>query len=107
MHELLKVPHLLSHYVEHTSQSKEISLVDFLKEHYNGSQNNHTDDHKDRGCLPFQGKEHVNPITNLMLQNSTDLVFLRASVQENFIVLFQENFISSFNGSVWQPPKIS
>ena len=41
MHELFKIPHLLAHYIEHSSESKEISLLDFIKEHYNGAENLH------------------------------------------------------------------
>ncbi len=106
IHELFKVPHLLSHYVEHASESKEISLLDFLKEHYNGTENSHHDTHKDKGCLPFQGKDHVNPMNNLILNKTTIIVFQKTITEQNQVISFHENSISSFNGSVWQPPKI-
>ena len=106
MHELLKIPHLLSHYVEHAQESKEISLINFLKEHYNGAENSHHDTHKDKGCLPFQGKEHVNPMNTLILNSTTIIVFQKVKSPEKKVISFPKNFISSFNGSVWQPPKI-
>ncbi len=107
MHELFKIPHLFSHFIEHTTESKEISLLDFLKEHYNGTENSHHDTHKDKGCLPFQGKEHVNPMNTLILNNTSVIVFQKTIAEESKVILFQEKFISSFNGTVWQPPKIA
>jgi hypothetical protein len=107
MHELLKVPHLLSHYAEHALESKEISLVDFLKEHYNSVETSHHDSHKDKGCLPFQGKEHVNPMNTLILNSTAIIVFQKTISQENKVNSVAKFFISSFHGTVWQPPKIA
>ncbi len=107
MHELFKIPHLLAHYIEHSSESKEISLLDFIKEHYNGAENLHHDTHKDKGCLPFQGKEHINPMNTLILSNTIIMVFQKSILQENKVISFYKSSVSSFHGSVWQPPKIA
>lgn len=106
MHELLKVPHLLTHFIEHSSNSHNISLADFIKEHYNDNQKENSDHHKDKGCLPFQGKEHVNPMTNLMLNSTTEIIFFTPLACESKKVIFNDNLVTSFNGSIWLPPKI-
>ena len=54
LHELLKLPHLLVHFIEHT-QTSGLSLSEYLHIHYAHDHENHKDEHHDKGCLPFQG----------------------------------------------------
>lgn len=107
-HELFKIPHLLVHYAEHHEESNnQKSILDFLDEHYNGQEKHESDDHKDKGCLPFQGKEHVSPFNFFVLNHTTIIIFHKVLPNESVSIFFEENFISSFSGTVWQPPKIA
>lgn len=104
-HELFKIPHLISHYVEHSKEK--ISLLDFLEEHYDGQEKHGVDGHKDKGCLPFQGKDHINPLNLYIIHSTSAIVLQKLAPVSNESIFLEENIISSFNGSIWLPPKLA
>jgi len=56
LHELLKLPVLVHHYLEHDTSSPDLSFFEFLKEHYD-SNNTHRhpdNNHNDHQKLPFK-----------------------------------------------------
>ncbi len=108
-HELLKVPHLIAHFVEHKENHSETNLWEYLHEHYCHEHEDHDqDEHHDRGCLPFQGNHACQSFSfcGLFFENS-----LKIDIQANPPVtqkhyLRSESFQSEFHANIWQPPKI-
>ncbi|WP_229249003.1 hypothetical protein [Dyadobacter sandarakinus] len=71
--ELLKVPALIKHFVEHKSINREIGFIDFLSMHYWGKDIDDNDDEKD-GRLPFKKVEvhhHTNQLFIPSLEHFT------------------------------------
>lgn len=104
-HELLKVPVLITHYLEHKGEQPDLTLAEFFSAHYN-SNNTKDDDYTRDSQLPFKTAEHLSSSITVFLShfdvklpaphfnNNVDLPFYRAS-----FVSFQ------LLSNIWQPPK--
>lgn len=108
--ELLKLPVLIHHYIEHVENKKEASLsfIDFIAEHYNGGID-HTDKHHDHEKLPFKTLDsHIAQVISIVPQ--TDY-----SISNNAAVLsklkipfqYQNVYSNTYLDSIWQPPRFS
>ena len=51
--QLLKLPLLITHYIDHSNRIEKVSFVDFLKEHYLNTHTDDGDEQEDRS-LPFK-----------------------------------------------------
>ncbi len=103
------MPQLIEHYCEHKSQNNKISFFDFLSMHYYDAQDNDGDDESDMK-LPF--KSHHNcSVTNTTTSITNVFLVISIKPQESSLEkskIVSEDFIySSFQASIWQPPKIS
>src|SRR5574338_1448446 len=56
--QLLKLPLLVSHYLKHKTEGRSTNFIGFIKEHYNGNQENDSDSKEDRQ-LPFKAAIQV------------------------------------------------
>lgn len=108
VHQLLKTPLLVDHYLEHKNENKELSLLSFLEMHYlNG---NHIDaDHDKDIQLPFKNFQDNHP--NVVLALPEQIVFFQPQItlDDELVPNFNKSqiFISSFLTNIWQPPKIA
>jgi hypothetical protein len=105
--ELLKLPVLVQHYMEHKLENKSLSFIDFLEIHYAHGSPRDADYDKDMK-LPFKTIDNSNissihfytPFPNF---KQTPIVYL-----QNRKLLFSEyafTYSSTFLSSIWQPPK--
>lgn len=108
--ELLKLPILLSHFLEHQSENNQITFVSFLEMHYS-SQNNHFKKNHSDTKLPFKTHHCCSSCSSLItfLEPNLHFIFhkniiLPINVKSNFSYTFI--FESNFQSSIWQPPKI-
>jgi hypothetical protein len=104
-HELLKVPVLVAHYLEHKREQPDLSLAHFFSIHYNNT-NTKDEDYARDSQLPFKAAEHLTTSITIFISHfhvklpapyfnhKTDLPFYRAS-----FVSFQ------LLSNIWQPPK--
>ena len=109
LYQLLKLPVLIEHFMEHKAQNKNITLFEFLCLHYAHGDVRDADYEKDMK-LPF--KTHGNCFsTNIIavVVNLTPKITL--PVKSNFaelkIIIPSEEvtFSSLYNSNIWQPPK--
>lgn len=105
--ELIKLPHLIAHYLEHAQQGT--SFGDYLELHYTHSPASHQDPHHDKGCLPFQGERTIHA-PNLGCMDrpiAEESVDVEMSGPANTIALAaEEDLPSTTLGSVFQPPRM-
>ena len=108
LHQLLKLPVLIHHFMEHHDQDHHESFADFLKKHYADNPNHSDNHHHDN--LPFKTNECAT------MHNSTVAYYHQHHfsfcqpmiVFKNISVTSKVEFSSSaFLSSIWQPPKIS
>ena len=108
LYQLLKFPMLVEHFSEHKQKDNSITVWKFLCIHYAHGEVNDDDFDKDMK-LPF--KSHSNCICTsstyfqpLLTYDLFYKVFFRAFNTINSLYTF--SFSSSFNSSIWQPPKM-
>ncbi len=108
LHELLKFPLLVEHYMEHKEQNNDLTLWNFLYMHYAYGDVKDADYDKDMK-LPF--KSHTNCPTTSLSVSLLHSIFTFALKKPAFFeskssFYFGEQFlINAYLSSVWQPPK--
>jgi len=108
--QLLRFPLLIEHYFEHKEKNPALSVVEFLKVHYNGDhlQNHpHDDDYDEDQRLPFMmhttsyGVVFVcPPMVRIEIENRS----LPEEI-DNTPVRNDQFVDDTFLNSIWQPPK--
>lgn len=108
LHEVLKVPLLLEHYLLHKQEDKNQSFVTFIYKHYVSVQD-HFHLQNDHDGLPLKTKDCIkyNPgIVSFLLIPYARLQ--EAPYQLKQRIFFKKVFLSNLNqGNIWQPPQIS
>jgi hypothetical protein len=107
--QLVKLPKIITHYLEHKKWEPEVSFLAFFQMHYFSDDNNAGDDAKDNQ-LPF--KEHNDCQTNSTINFAFHVneISIADYPVQTAIVYPQSNdesASSSFKGSIFQPPRVS
>ena len=107
--QLLKVPALISHYIEHREHKNEhtVSFIAFVKSHYNHKQHSDTDKHDEHKNLPFKT---VNSSVNILFafNSQTEFLFQKPTIiSTNISTPFSKEFYTSdVFACIWLPPKL-
>ncbi len=107
--ELLKLPVLVQHYMEHKQENKDLSFLGFLEIHYAHGSPKDADYDKDMK-LPFKTITNSNiaaisfctPIPNY---KQAPVIYFKNSKQQFSDYSFTCS--SAFLSSIWQPPRFS
>lgn len=108
--EVLKLPILIHHFVEHSKETEDVSLLNFLAIHYKGDvKHQHQNNHNDHNKLPFKTIEsHFSSVVSIVPP-----AFIEISTYSKFITGLkiaahkQQNYASTYLNSIWQPPRFS
>ena len=108
VHQLLKTPLLVEHYLAHKNTNKELSLLSFLEMHYlNGSHMDADSTHDMQ--LPFKNMQDNHP--NVVVTLPNDFVFFEIvpSIKQHGAIIVSKSQVleSNYLKSIWQPPKIA
>lgn len=108
LYQLLKTPELVEHYFEHKEQNPDMSLIAFIKTHYDNPVKD-GDYGKDKK-LPFI--IHSAPLSLVFTINQgfnfENIVFYFKTFQIHKIPSKDEDFcFKGFLNSVWEPPRFS
>ncbi len=106
--EVLKLPLLIHHYMEHTQEDNDNSFIDFLAKHYGKDiHHHHNDNHHDHNNLPFK-TINVHSV-HLVYFQSSFIEFSKQIAEKELKtpILQQQNYSNAYLNSIWQPPKIS
>lgn len=108
LHQLLKLPFLVEHFIEHKEQNKDITLWQFLCLHYAEKNVMDADYEKDMK-LPFKSHDCCgNSIVAYITEAIPVFLFKEKPVyhEAKSFSIYEEAFcISSFHSNIWQPPK--
>lgn len=104
--QLLKLPVLIHHYLEHHDDDGGVSFADFLHKHYN-EENSHPSTNNEHEKLPFKSHDLGFTQTTLVFQSPVGFELQTdkpASTKEK--ISYSEVFYSSsILSRIWQPPK--
>lgn len=107
-HELLKLPVVFQHFIEHKSENQQLTVFQFLKIHY-GQQNVKDDDYARDMQLPFKTSGEF------FSSSVTAFVPLNASIELSNPTVFSPTewkgyqppqLYSNYQVNIWQPPKV-
>ena len=109
--QLLKLPNLIEHFIEHHDHEDEnsITFFDFVKSHYNDNhKHSDTDKHDQHQNLPFK-TINTNLNTVIAFENQPTISFRKPIniVVNNTVPFPQEFYTSDVFASIWLPPKLS
>jgi len=106
--EVLKLPLLVHHYLEHTQEDSDNSIIVFLAKHYGADINHHhNDSHHDHDRLPFK-TTNVHSVQVVCFQPL--FIEFSKNIPEKELkipILQQQNYSNTYLNSIWQPPQFS
>lgn len=105
--QLLKMPLLVEHFIEHREQNQQITLWQFLYLHYVIDHGRDADYRKDMQ-LPFKTHDNcVTSVLNVYLPTQKIIVINPVRFIQNQHFRKQETLLqSTFLANIWQPPRI-
>jgi len=108
MGELLKLPVLIHHYLEHHDDDAGISFAGFLHKHYD-EENSHPSPNNEHQKLPFKSHDLGFSQTTLVFQSPAVFELKIGNLLSTKInISYSEGFYSSsILSRIWQPPKSS
>lgn len=103
LHEIIKLPSLVDHFIQHQTKEPNISFFDFIEEHYLNVDNNTDDIHKK---LPFKDENHplmigFNYVTSSPLSHIPNCF----PSKKEFIQHYKQSESLGETRSIWQPPR--
>lgn len=108
--EVLKLPILVHHFIEHTQEDKAVRIFDFLVQHYaNKINHQHQNNQSEHEKLPFK-TINSHPSSAVSIVSS---FFFVISHNNAVIVDLQkpayneQDYPNTFLSSIWQPPCFS
>jgi hypothetical protein len=107
--QLLKLPILVEHYMEHKAEDSNISIWQFLCIHYANGNVVDADYEKDLK-LPFKTHDNCNCTFFVLVPNISHHfslnTFVPVFVKTKVLTPYQPSFLgSSYLNTIWQPPK--
>lgn len=111
MVQLLKIPNLIDHLLEHENQQDPehaISFLEFIKMHYAEQEHHHKKDDKEHQGLPFKTLNH-NANTILAFQKMQIFAFAKNVIipKNSPGVFYPQLYNSGVYNNIWLPPKLS
>lgn len=106
-HELLKLPVIFQHFIEHQTKDNNITVFQFLKIHY-GQTDVKDDDYARDMQLPFKttGEFFTSSVSPFVPLNSIIVLPYPSVFSENQYKSHHPlKFYSNYQVNIWQPPK--
>lgn len=105
--QLLKLPLLVEHYIEHKEENKLITFLEFLHMHYSTAHAKDADYNKDMK-LPFKSTGNTiafNALNCLQPNLETELNYPVQNSKAFYSIYSEHIPNSALLNSIWQPPK--
>lgn len=101
--QLLKVPNLIEHYIEHKNEAETNSFVQFIKVHYSQNTENNQEEHQN---LPFKTFENTTNVLFVFSFSTFQLERIKPLISVKKKFFYKKSFKSNLFTSIWLPPKI-
>lgn len=103
--QLLKVPVLISHFIEHKEDNANMSFLDYIIHHYGGHEMDA--DWETDMKLPFMTQSDLLFVTAVPPGKPNDLLGKTIGLEQpkNTNYHQEDNIPNSYLSSIWQPPK--
>jgi hypothetical protein len=103
--QLLKVPNLIEHYIEHKNEltSDSISFIDYIVSHYSINAENNQE-HQD---LPFKTFDNSTSVLFAFSINTFQIQIIKPLISTTKKFFYNKTFKSNLIASIWLPPKLA
>lgn len=101
--QLLKVPNLIEHYIEHKNELTSTSFIDFLDLHYSKNSENNNKEHQD---LPFKTFDHSTNVLIVFSISTYQIQIIKPLISIKKKFFYNKSFESRLIASIWLPPKL-
>lgn len=105
--EVLKLPLLIHHYIDHLREGNELSVIDFFVNHYSGKiQHHHQGNNHEHENLPF--KSANNNFTNIVSTVPCPVFsqFPASPLKLKKAIPQQQDYSNTYLSNIWQPPRL-
>lgn len=106
--ELLRLPNLLIHFIDHREDGRPLAVTNFVWEHYFVEDGSDSDADEDAE-LPFNSTDHFtstfSPVLGLPL--SVEYDFSKSATPASHFDRYKNPKGSLFDPTIWQPPRIA
>ncbi len=107
LYQLLKMPVLIEHFIEHKKENKKTTLISFFQMHYFNGDVKDADYEQDMK-LPFKSHSESGHSTVLALIPQKTVIVKRLYIEPHTFLIYEDMFLTSSHLSgIWQPPKFS
>ncbi|MFC6267918.1 hypothetical protein [Frigoriflavimonas asaccharolytica] len=108
LRQLVKLPNLIEHYIQHKNANVNLSAYDFFKMHYLDEQKKDKDYNQDMQ-LPF--KKHDFSSISIALNIPPEKQYYQIQLHSIYVddssnFPYSEKFYPSIFQTIWEPPKI-
>lgn len=105
IHQLLKIPVLLSHFRDHRNENPGLSFIAFLKIHYSDDHPQDNDDREDNE-LPFKSIGDIAHIDTPVLEKRI-VTIAKYNYSKKHFTFYREGTPKRRSFSIFHPPRIS
>lgn len=107
LHQLVRMPVLLTHFSEHKANTSSLSFFEFLSLHYGDATNTH-EAQSAHDQLPFQGKCEISLHALWVTIVSTQEIQDKQTPLDQSDKTVLPSFVlpSNDGNNIWQPPKV-
>ena len=104
--QLLKLPFLIHHYIDHKDDNESLSFMDFLHKHYQ-EENSHQSNNNQHEKLPFKSHNLGFSQSTLSYQPFIGFEFqISKPIETKINLIYSTAFYpASISSRIWQPPK--
>ena len=108
LYQLLKMPLLIEHFIQHREENKSITLFSFLQMHYFDGDKKDADYEQDMK-LPFKTHcENAHHTYLALIPQKPTVADKKAHAEPRTFLIHKEIFLtSSYLSGIWQPPKFA
>ncbi|MCW5910461.1 MAG: hypothetical protein KIT62_05275 [Cyclobacteriaceae bacterium] len=106
LHDLSKVPYMISHFQQHKDKTDSFSITDFFDLHYGSLAEQHDkQEHEQHKGLPFKAHDCTASHASVVLPDFEPKIESSFSLIIRYNNFYESAYSSEFSQSIWQPPR--
>lgn len=103
--ELIKLPLMVEHYMEHKERNSNLTIFEFLCIHYQGQDVPDADYDKDMK-LPFKSYTSICSVVFFpLIQEYKPIQKISSTYKKQNLYTYSFSYSSIYHSSIWQPPR--
>ena len=106
VHQLLKMPQLLSHYRHHKTEDPFISFIAFLKLHYSTQHHPNDNDDQEDNQLPFRSTGNIQHTDVPVVIRKEITIAIPSFINKTVKISHPEGELSDRSFAIFHPPQV-